>query len=517
MRRRWGMIMMVKKGISIKNLKDSNKLKSKQLKVFLGNAPWRPQGRLGIRAGSRWPWSHKRIGNEKKPDMLPFPFFLAYATSLLEKNNIDVLLIDAIAEGIGIDAFLNKIVDYNADVVVLETSTPSIYTDLKIAKAIKEKTNAKIVLTGPHVTIMGEDILKYNDFIDYVIIGEYEFVLLDLIIALENNDDFKNVKGLIYRNKEKIFNNGRAPLRDINELPWPARKYLPMYSYSDAFAGLPTPDVQMWASRGCPFHCIFCVWPDVMYGGQKYRSRDYKDVVNEMEYLVKKYEFKSVYFDDDTFDIGKERIINMCREIRKRSSLSKIKWSIMARADTCDYEMLLEMKKAGLYAVKYGVESGVQELVNNLKKNLDLSKVKKMVYLTKKLGIKVHLTFTFGLPGENWDTIKKTIKFSHELNPDSIQFSITTPFPGTKYFDILEKENNILTKDWSQYDGAYSCVMRTKNLSEKDLEKALNLANDSWKFKNLRRNMLKYALMGLRHPLQAMNYIFRAFYSKLNV
>jgi radical SAM superfamily enzyme YgiQ (UPF0313 family) len=251
-----------------------------------------------------------------------------------------------------------------------------------------------------------------------------------------------------------------------------------MFNYNDNFADLPRPNVQMWASRGCPFRCIFCVWPQLMYNSNRYRTRDPVDVVDEMEWLVNEYGFRAVYFDDDTFNIGKERILRICDEINQRGL--NIPWAVMARADTSDKETLEKMAKAGLYAIKYGVESGVQELVDRCGKALDLGKVKEAVEITKALGIKVHLTFTFGLPGETRETIKRTIDFAVELEPDSVQFSLTVPFPGTRYFEILDRSGLLLSKNWTEYDGSYLTVIRSEELSREELEEAIKEAYSKW-------------------------------------
>ncbi len=168
-----------------------------------------------------------------------------------------------------------------------------------------------------------------------------------------------------------------------------------------------------------------------MYNGTIYRVRNVADVVNEMEYLVKEMGFKSVYFDDDTFNIGKERMLKICDEIKRRKL--NIPWAIMARADIMDEEILMNMKEAGLYAVKYGVESASQELLDAINKCMNIKKTERMIKFTKMLGIKTHLTFTFGLPGETKDTISGTVDFALRSDPTTIQFSIVTPFPGTRF------------------------------------------------------------------------------------
>jgi radical SAM superfamily enzyme YgiQ (UPF0313 family) len=316
-------------------------------------------------------------------------------------------------------------------------------------------------------------------FVDFVLKGEYEFTLLELVRALENKTDLLQVAGMLYNNGKEFLSTGERKLCDVDSLPWPLRESLPMDKYWDLPGNIPYPSVQMLASRGCPFNCSFCLWPQVMYQGSSYRPRNVEDVVNEMEYLVKKMGFRSVYFDDDTFNIGKERMFKFCRLVQERG-LSNTPWAIMARADAMDEGMLLEMKKSGLAAVKYGVESFDQGLVSSCQKGLDISKAERMIKFTKKLGIKVHLTFVFGFSGETKKTIKKTIDRGISLDPDSVQFSILTPFPGTKLFNQLENSGRILTYDWNQYDGNNYCVFKSEGIRPQELLEAKNYAYLLW-------------------------------------
>jgi radical SAM superfamily enzyme YgiQ (UPF0313 family) len=150
----------------------------------------------------------------------------------------------------------------------------------------------------------------------------------------------------------------------------------------------------------------------------------------------------------------------------------------MARADTMDEETLVAMAESGLAGIKYGIESAVQSIVTASGKELDLEKAKQTIDFTKKHGVKVHLTFTFGLPGETKESIEKTIAFALEQQTDSVQFSITTPFPGTTYFDDLKKKGFILSDNWDDFDGNASAVIRTENLTAQDLHLALKKAVD---------------------------------------
>lgn len=477
------------------------------MRVFLGNAPWRVENRLGVRAGCRWPFTLEKEKGQTIPGYVPFPFFLAYTTAVLKKQGIDAMIVDAIAEGIDDDGFIKRIKDSGSELVVLETSTPSIKVDLAIARRIKDETKAKICLCGPHVSVFKDKILKESPFVDYVAYGEYDHIIRDLAKALnEKVVRLKTVRGLVYRAKEGIRTNPPMPvIEDINELPWPVRDSLPMLNYRDGNAGLPFPSLQLVAGRGCPFKCSFCLWPSTMMGN-RYRTRDPVDVVDELEYCIKKWKYKSFYFDDDTFNIGEQRIIKICEEMQKRGI--NLPWEAMARADTATPKMLEAMKDAGLIVIKYGVESGDQEVLNRIGKNLDLEKAEEMIKLTKKIGIKVHLTFTFGLPGESWETINKSIDYLMRVNPDSVQISINVPFPGTRYFAELEEKGLILTKDWSRYDGYQYAVMRTEKLSAEDLKKAVKIAHRKWTLKKMTTKK-HYIIEGLRHPVRAARFLKR--------
>ena len=457
--------------------KTENKKIKKKLKVLLTNFPWQKEGSWGVRAGSRWP----HIKDKSENNYLPFPFFLAYATSLLIKNNVKADLIDAIAEAIPEGEFLKKLATMEFDVLVTETSVPSFYYDMEVLKKIS-LMNIPVILCGPHPEICKPKFLAENNFIDFILFGEYEFTLLDLIEAISQGEkDFSSIKGLIWRDQDSnvVKNRPREPV-ELDFLPWPYRgDSLPMEKYWDLPGDIPHPSAQMVASRGCPFHCNFCLWPQAFFGGKAHRARNIDDVVDEMEHLTVKRRFKSVYFDDDTFNIGKDRMLELCDEIIGRG-LNKVPWAIMAKADLMDEEILNKMKEAGLHAVKYGVESASQELVDRCGKNLDLKKAEKVIKYTKSLGINVHLTFSFGLPGETKETIKNTIDYALALDPHSVQFSIITPFPGTALFEELDKKGKILTKDFSMYDGHNSCVFQPDNLSPAELEEAKQYAYRLW-------------------------------------
>ena len=449
-------------------------------RVALLNPPWKADGRLGVRAGSRWPFTSD-VGDRPSPDYLPFPFFLAYATAKLKEAGFDAVIVDAVAEGLSDEEFFERVAGFAPDLIVIECSTPSIGLDTAYGRRLKLRLpHAHITFAGTHVTALGKEFLARNPFVDSVIQGEYEEAVLLMAESIKESEGLDGLKGILFRDAEgNIAGSGsRTPQVDISALPLPERLTLPIYSYFDGFAGMPFPNVQMHASRGCPFGCIFCVWPQILYGSPKYRVRDPLSVVDEMEMLIRDYGFKAVYFDDDTFNIGKERMIQICSEIRRRNI--RTPWAAMARADTSDFETFRAMKDAGICAIKFGVESGVQDMVNRAGKGLDLARVEESVGWCRTLQIPVHLTFTFGLPGETHETVKETVAYALKLNPNSAQFSLTTPFPGTKYFHMLKEKGHLLSEDWSRYDGARYSVVRGEALSREDLRAILAEAERIW-------------------------------------
>ena len=408
---------------------------------------------------------------ENHRSYMPFPFFLAYSTSFLKKYNKEAVLIDAVAEGIEEDLFIQRARDHAPDIMVIESSTPSFKNDVRISEKIKDSHKGlKIVFVGPHATSLPFETLSEHKVVDYVLIGEFEYALLDLINSLEKKAGEDRIPGLAYRENGDIkINKGKTIIENLDDLPWPERESLSVYKYNDGFCDLPKPNVQMSTSRGCPYKCAFCLWPQTIHEGHSYRKRNPEKVIDELVWLIEKYGFKAVYFDDDTFNIDRDHVLAICGEIRKRKI--HVSWAVMARADLMDEEILRCMSEAGLCAIKYGVESADEKILDLCKKNMDLDRTRRMIKATKDLGIKVHLTFCLGLPGESHQSVQKTIRFIEDVKPDSLQVSFATPFPGTEYFDYIKDRDWLTSNDWSDFDGNYKSVTRTEELTCEDIER----------------------------------------------
>lgn len=485
-------------------------------KVFLGNLPWYKPGFYGVRAGSRWPHFETEVNQ-----YMPFPFQLAYAAACLEQERFPVSLVDGIAGKMSIDDFLSRILQIGPDLVVLEVSTPSINTDLSFVKHLRRAIggDTKIALCGPHAPMLQTEFLEVHEDVDLVMIGEYEKTLLSVSHAIEDGHDLESIPGLIFRDDRCRLKNTGPPevFEDIDSLPWPARHLLPMMRYVDNPGSIPDPTLQMWGSRGCPYKCTYCVWPHVMKS-TKYRPRNVVSILDEMEHVCHEYGFRSVYFDDDTFNIGRQRMLDFCCEKIQRNN--HIPWAIMARADLMDQEILEAMAKAGLKAVKYGIESADPKLLTHVHKNLDVQKAIENIRKTKALDIKVHLTFMFGIPGETKQSIQRTIQLANQLRPDSVQFSILTPFPGTPIYDELKARGHLLDcDDWRRLDGYFRSMVRTDELSPADLERAVRRAWRSWMLhkhfklpeKKDVRHLIQRIPGHLLNPVGSINQIRRIF------
>ncbi len=454
------------------------------MKVFLGNPPWRKPGFYGVRAGSRWPHFEPECSR-----YMPFPFQLAYAAAILERDGFEVRLVDGAAERISDEAYLDRLAAFNPALVIHEISTISFEQDMKIIGEVRRRLGpgAAIAVCGLHAHAHSPDFLAAQPAVDYSMIGEYELTALELARRLAAGRPADGVEGLVYRDSGGAprADRRRPLIADLDSLPWPARHLLPMGAYHDTPGGIPEPSVQMWASRGCPFRCNFCAWPQIIYGSRAYRTRDPVKVVDEMELLVRKDGFKSVYFDDDTFNIGRDRVLAICNEITRRRL--GVPWAIMARADLMDGEILRALKRAGLHALKYGVESVDQGILDRCGKGMDLGKTEAMIRLTRKLGILYHLTFTFGLPGETRETIRESIAWCIRMDPDTVQFSLSTPFPGSRFYEELEAQGRIKSTKWEEYDGFFHSVVATEALDPEEILEERNAGVGRWEAHVARR------------------------------
>ena len=456
------------------------------MKILLLNAPWYddsdPQ-KWGVRAGSRWPHFQKRTSDGELPRYIPFPFFMATAAAVIRNAGYETKIIDSVAGDIKLEETYKLISEFNPDLIFAESSTPSLSWDLEIFKKLKSLNPELILVSGGSQGVsMVPDFMKTHSLPDYWLGGEFDLSLLELIKAIESKSDLTSVPGLI----SNEVNNPPAIVEDVQKLPSPLYGDLPVQNYSDPVCGLPAPVAQIWLSRGCPYKCTFCVWPQVVFGNNKYRTRTLEKALDDIEYLIHERGCESFYFDDDTTNVGPNRMIELAEGIKKRG-LDKYPWSMMARADCMNDKALEALKDAGLYSIKYGVESIAEALVDSCEKGTNLKKFRRAIEYTKELGIKLHLTFMFGIPEETEETIDETLAFAMDIAPESAQFSLCTPFPGTKFYKQCEDNGWLTTNDWSHFLGSDEAVVSTPWLSAERLQAKYEEAQNKWHDFNLQR------------------------------
>ena len=389
----------------------------------------------------RWP-------TRTKARILRPPDWLAYATAVLEEKH-EVKLIDMIANNQDKNDLIQMVWEERPDFVVLDASTPSIYSDIQCARLVKDYCKAKTIMVGTHVSALPiETMTEADGAIDFICKGEYDYTVRDI------------VEGKI---TDKIASH--RLIEDLDALPFPA-KY-DIMKYFDG--GRLYPYIDIITGRGCPHSCVFCMWPNLMFG-HKYRTRSITKVVDEIEEdlwchpYLKHGEF---FIEDDTFTIDPNRVIQFCDELWKRNL--KITWSANARADIADERLLKFIKQAGCRSLSVGFESGSQKILNNIHKGLTLEQSRRFMRLAREAGIEVLGCFVIGLPGETEETAQQTLRFAMELKTTVLQFAIAMPLPGTEFFKHCQSKGFLKSDKWSDWleSGENCAVMEYPGLSAK--------------------------------------------------
>lgn len=382
------------------------------------------------------------------------PLNLTYLASfLISKGYEHTSILDAEALELSYEEVLEHIKKIEPDIIGFTSPTPSFQQAADLSKMIKQQNpNIKIIIGGPHSSALPLDTAK-EPSLDFVCFGEGELTMLELVEALEKGKtDYSQIGGLIYKKGTKIIQNQPRKLtEDLDIFPFPARYLVPRELYYPP----PTKSVSdkkgtsMVTSRGCPFNCTYCVAKVVWTRRVRYRS--VKNVVDEMEECVNKYQLGEFNLHDELFTANEKRVIEICKEIINRKL--DVGWVCMARVDTIHSKEMLEyMKKAGCGKIVFGFESGSQKILDLMKKGTTVEQAIRAVKLVKEVGIKTSGNFMLGNIGETRETMRESIDMAKKLNTDTIAFFQTSPYPGTEiYYTALEK--GYLRKDiqWKDF------------------------------------------------------------------
>jgi len=399
------------------------------------------------------------------------PLGLASIAAVLERQNYQVEILDANALPLSESEVTREI--GNVDIIGITAMTPFINSAIKVAKEIKkEKPGSTVIVGGAHVTVLPEETLRNVPEIDIIVRGEGEETAVELYEALKSGNRLQNVRGITYRDNGGVTSNPMRPLiADLDSLPLPAYHLLPLHRYKlHPPHGRKLPFMAMLTSRGCPYNCVFCSKPVF---GHKFRPQSPQRIAGEVEYLGEKFKIKEIAFYDDLFTLDKKRITQLAEEFKQRDL--SIPWACETRVDLVTEELLKAMKEAGCYMIAYGIESGNQTILNNLRKKITIAQVRKAIRLTHDIGIQSIGYFMLGSPGETPATIRQTIDFANYLPLDFAQFSVTIPFPGTDLYNLY-LEQGIGNENWDNFIYANlrsvsAPVFETASLSKGDLQK----------------------------------------------
>ncbi|PKU24987.1 hopanoid biosynthesis associated radical SAM protein HpnJ [Telmatospirillum siberiense] len=390
-----------------------------------------------------------------------YPTWLAQVAALVP----DSKLIDAPARGLLLDDILPMAGDF--EMAVLYVSAPTFRSDIAVAEALK-KANPKLMvgLVGAHVATLPESSLEASEKVDFIARHEFDYTILEIA----EGKPFEDVDGITWRRDGKIVNNkDRAQIHDMDALPMVTPVYHRDLVVEDYFIGyLKYPYMSFYSGRGCRAKCSFCLWPQTI-GGNTYRTRSAAKVVEEVALMKEKFpQVQEFFFDDDTFTDDHARAEEIARGLGKLG----VTWSCNARPNV-PYETLKVLKENGLRLLLVGYESGVQEILNNIRKGTRIEYIRRFTADCHKLGIAIHGTFIVGLPGETHETIRQTIAFAKDINPHTIQVSLAAPYPGTALYKEAIEKGWLKGGDLIQDNGLQIAALNYPHLSSEEIFESL--------------------------------------------
>lgn len=415
-----------------------------------------------------------------KSGTIYFPLWLSYAAGVLDKKGHELKIIDAPAKCFTKQQTLEQIKQFNPQLIVIDTSTPSINSDLNYTKIIKKVLpDLKTCLVGTHVSATSNEILtQHFSYVDFIARHEYDYTLPELIEAIEGKKNLSDVLGISYYEEGKVKENTDRPyIGNMDELPFVSEvyyKYLDIRDYFYAHVSYPT--VSIFSSRGCPSKCFYCMYSQVMFG-KCYRKRSAQNLFDEILYIKKHFpEVKEILIDDDNFSVDQNNVKDFCKLMI--NNRVKLKWVVQCRVNL-KYETMVLMKKAGCRLVVVGYESGSQKILDGMHKGITIEQSRKFDLAAKKAKMRVHGCFMVGNPGETKDTMMETLNFAKSLTMDTAQFFPLIVYPGTKAWDWA-KTNNYITAnsydEWLTPDGLHNCVLNTPDLTSQELVEFCNYA-----------------------------------------
>ncbi len=423
------------------------------------------------------------------------PLGLAYIAAVLEREGYDVDILDANALNLDMKEIRDRAGEYAPDFIGFTATTPTVDLVHDAASSVKEVLpGVKALAGGAHVTCLpGETLDRYPAF-DYLFLGEAEKTIVDFLKRVDDEDALKEVRGIAFKDScgDKNITGPAEWIRDLDSVPLPARHLLPMHRYRSPDSRRITTIIAM---RGCPAYCIYCNVPGMF--GREVRTRSPEAVVEEMLICQKEYGTEFFYFIDDTFTTDREWVLTFCDRLSKETFEKKASWICLTRPDCLDREQLSAMKRAGLIRIELGIESGSEQSLRFLGKGVRKEKITEAFHLAKELGISTLGFVMLNIPVESRERMKETEELIRKTDPDFLQVSFLTPYPGTPYYEHCREKELLKTEHYGDYSFLNSVVAVNPLVGEKEVRKFFRRLNLRFYLHPARAGRL--VLMALRH------------------
>jgi len=455
--------------------------------------------------GGIWIRSQHRVGRRSREGMIWPQVGLAQMAALFPDYRVEV--VDAIPLRMDWAAFERLLEEKRPRYYVTQVTAPTLRNDM-YGTFLARSMGATTIAFGTHVTPIPRETMHAFPSLDFALRGEPELTLRELIDVLEGKglepqgrwsvmepefterlrkmftdadpdwrpvEQPKLIKGLVWREGDEIVVNPARPfIRHLDDLPLPRHDLLPLKAYRAPLVR--NPYAFIVTSRGCPGGCRFCI-KHVSYGNSV-RFRSPENILAEME-LLYDLGVRSVNLYADLFTVSREQVVGLCELMLERDL--PMQWTCNSRVDFVDQEMLRLMGQAGCRWISWGIESGSEKVLRNVRKGIELEQVKQALRWSREAGIHNWGYFIIGLPGETEETIKETIRFSKQLPLDLILFHIAAPYPGSPFFfEVVEQGWFRAGTRWEQVDMDCSTVLDYPHLRAEELERWAQRAFRSW-------------------------------------
>jgi radical SAM superfamily enzyme YgiQ (UPF0313 family) len=379
------------------------------------------------------------------------PLGVFYLASTIRQAGHSVRVIDGEAAGASAVEIGCRMMEHPPDVVGISATTVAFHRALEMAREVKSRLPAvPVVIGGPHVTAAVHDVMRHPE-IDIAVIGEGEATFTELLDAIGRAEgNLADVLGIAFRRgNETIVNPARPFISELDGLPFPAFDLIEDFSRYNPppmnYRCLPVANII--TSRGCPNQCTFC---DRSVFGQRLRQRSPQNIAAEIELLWIRYHVREIAFVDDTFTINPERIVSLFRILDEKNI--RIAWTCMSRINTVNEELLVFMKEHGCWHISFGIESGDEQILRHIRKNISLTNARRCIEICHRIGILTKGFFILGHPRDSQETMDRTIRLALELPLDDIVVTLNTPLPGTEQYGTAADFGEFAAKDWSIFN-----------------------------------------------------------------